>query len=152
MSNGPNRGQLERVVRQLGSLLEEVVIVGGQVAELLVTDPAATRVRPTDDVDVVVAATTRTAYNAVGERLRGLGFREDVRPGAPLCRWPAAGELVLDVMPISEEISGILEPMVSRGAGHRDAIPADDGSLDSDRGCPSIPGHKMGGIRWPWSW
>lgn len=45
-------------------LLGELVFVGGQVAELLVTDPAAVRVRPTDDVDVVVPVTTRTEYHA----------------------------------------------------------------------------------------
>jgi hypothetical protein len=43
------------------------VFVGGQVAELLVTDPAAVRVRPTDDVDVVVPITTRTSMRCVHE-------------------------------------------------------------------------------------
>jgi hypothetical protein len=37
----PNRAVLERIARRLGPLLDEVVFVGGQVAELLVTDSAA---------------------------------------------------------------------------------------------------------------
>lgn len=106
----PNRTQLESVARRMGPLLDEVVFVGGQVAELLVTDPAATRVRPTEDVDVVVGITTRTAYHAFGERLRGLGFREDTRPRAPLCRWRAADDLLLDVMPINGDVLGFTNP------------------------------------------
>ena len=50
----PNRAVLERIARRLGPLLDEVVFVGGQVAELLVTDRAAVRIRATDDVDIVV--------------------------------------------------------------------------------------------------
>ena len=34
------------------------MFVGGQVAELLVTDASVVRMRPTDDVDVVVPVTT----------------------------------------------------------------------------------------------
>jgi hypothetical protein len=58
----PNRPALVRIARALGPLRGEVVLVGGQVAELLVTDPAAVRVRPTDDVDVIceVATARRT--------------------------------------------------------------------------------------------
>jgi hypothetical protein len=55
----PNRALLERVARRAAPLLDEIAFVGGHVAELLVTDPAAARIRATDDVDVVVAATSR---------------------------------------------------------------------------------------------
>lgn len=41
--NSPNRDALLRVARGLGALLDELVFVGGQVAELLITDPGATR-------------------------------------------------------------------------------------------------------------
>ncbi len=51
------------------------------------TDPAAPRPRFTEDVDVVVEVTTHSAWSGLGERLRALGFREDQREGAPLCRW-----------------------------------------------------------------
>lgn len=52
----PNRETLVQVANLLRPLLSEVVFVGGQVAELLVTDPAATGIRATDDVDVIVSA------------------------------------------------------------------------------------------------
>ena len=102
MSRGasPNRAVLEPIARRLGPLLDEVVFVGGQVAELLVTDRAAVRIRATDDVDIVVPVLTRTAYHRFGSRLRALGFREDTSPGAPMCRWcdPEGG--LLDAMPV----------------------------------------------------
>ena len=41
----------------------------------------------------------------VGERLRALGFREDRREGAPLCRW-LIEDLVVDVMPALERVLG----------------------------------------------
>jgi hypothetical protein len=82
------------------------VFVGGQVAELLVTDPAAVRVRPTDDVDVVVPITTRTAYHAMQQRLMALGFTPDHREGAPVCRMRTADDLLLNVMPLDDAILG----------------------------------------------
>jgi len=106
----PNRDQLVRVAGRLGPLLGEVVFVGGQVAELLVTNTAAVRIRPTDDVDVIVQVATRTEYHRLGERLRALGFREDSSPGAPLCRWRDPDELPLDVMPLDEAIRGFTNP------------------------------------------
>ncbi len=102
----PNRDRLLRTARLLRPLLGELVFVGGQVAELLVTDPAAVRVRPTDDVDVVVPVTTRTAYHALQMRLMALGFTPDTRAGAPVCRMRTADDLLLDVMPLDDAILG----------------------------------------------
>jgi hypothetical protein len=101
-------------------LLGERVFVGGQVAELLVTDPAAIRIRPTNDVDVVTMAATRTQYAALGERLRTLGFGEDTTPHAPLCRWRSSDGVVLDVMPMNESILGFSNAWY--GAADRDAM------------------------------
>jgi predicted nucleotidyltransferase len=102
----PNRAALEAVAIVLGSLREELVFVGGQVAELLITDPVAIRIRPTDDVDVLVSAATRMSYHQFGEKLRSRYFREDTRESAPLCRWRHGAELVLDVMPLNEGVLG----------------------------------------------
>lgn len=102
----PNRSMLERAAERLQPVLGELVFVGGQVAELLVTDPAATRVRPTDDVDVIVQATTRGQYHRWEERLRTLGFSPDVRDGAPICRHSTTDGVVLDLMPTGEAILG----------------------------------------------
>jgi hypothetical protein len=84
--NSPNRDALVRVARALGPLTEELVFVGGQVGELLVTDSAAVRVRPTQDVDVICEVASRSEYYQLGERLRTRGFREDQTEGAPIDR------------------------------------------------------------------
>lgn len=105
-ARSPNRNALERVARRLAPLLGELVFVGGHVAELLVTDDAAVRVRQTDDVDVIAHVTTRRAYHALGVRLEALGFRVDSRPNAPICRWRDPDDLALDVMPQDPAILG----------------------------------------------
>lgn len=102
---GPNRDALIRVARALGPLCGDLVFAGGQVAELLVTDPGSVRVRPTDDVDVICEAGTLSAYDRLSSQLRARGFFEDRSPGAPICRW-RVGTDVLDVMPASGEVLG----------------------------------------------
>lgn len=95
----PNVLLLEAVAAHLGEeLLPEVVFVGGAVAGLLITDPAAPAIRPTEDVDLLVEALTLADYHRVGERLTAQGFRNDRRSGAPICRW-LIGDVVVDVMP-----------------------------------------------------
>jgi predicted nucleotidyltransferase len=93
------------VARRLGSLRERVVFVGGMVRGLLITDAAASPFRPTDDVDLIVGVASLVAYNALSNELRGLGFREDTEPGAPLCRWIVEG-IHVDVMPDDGRILG----------------------------------------------
>lgn len=88
----PNRAMLVAVAPRLDPLLDDLVFVGGQVAELLITDPAGVRIRGTDDVDVIVKATTRTQYETFSEKLRALGPRLDTSEGAPVCRWQDVSE------------------------------------------------------------
>lgn len=106
----PNRSLLVGVARELGPLLPEVVFVGGQVTELLITAPAGTRVRPTTDVDVVVEASTRLDYRQIEERLQARGFRNDVTEGAPICRWSTPGGYTIDVMPTEARVLGFTNP------------------------------------------
>lgn len=102
-----NRGVLVAVAQQIEPLLDEVVFVGGQVAALLVTNPAATRVRPTTDVDIVIETSTRVKYHEVEARLLGLGLRHDTEEGAPICRWVTPqGGYRLDVMPTQGDVLG----------------------------------------------
>ena len=79
----PNRDRLLRTARLLRPLLGELVFVGGQVAELLVTDAAAVRVRPTDDVDVVVPVTTRTGIPRPAAATHGVGIHAGPSRRAP---------------------------------------------------------------------
>jgi hypothetical protein len=96
---------LKRIANRLGPLLGEVVFVGGCTTELFITDEAAAEVRPTFDVDVIAEITSYAGYAKFSERLRALGFREDISRGAPVCRW-LIEEMKLDVMPIEERILG----------------------------------------------
>jgi hypothetical protein len=87
---------LEEAAAKLKHLLAEVVFVGGSTLDLIVTDPGAAPIRSTYDVDVIVAA-DYADYSAFCDRLRDVGFENDTRPGAPLCRFLNGG-LMLDVM------------------------------------------------------
>jgi hypothetical protein len=100
----PNRDALLDVARALGPMLPDVVFVGGQVAELLITAPGATRVRPTDDVDIVVSAATKVEYRKVEEQLTELGLTVD--PEGPICRWKTRSGTKVDVMPVDESVLG----------------------------------------------
>ncbi len=102
----PNLALLENVAEQLGvDLCQQLVFVGGAVVGLLVTDPATTPIRPTQDVDVVCSVTALSDYYRMGEQLRQRGWREDDRSGAPVCRW-RAGALAVDVMPTHPDVLG----------------------------------------------
>ena len=73
----PNLELLIRVARLVRPLLDELVFVGGCTTALLITDPAASAVRSTYDVDAIVEITSYAEYAAFSERLRQLGFTED---------------------------------------------------------------------------
>lgn len=93
------------MVRLLAPVLDELIFVGGCTTGLFITDPAASGIRPTRDVDAIVDVGSYAKYTALGERLRALGLAEDTTPGAPLCRWRRY-DLIVDVMPVHEDILG----------------------------------------------
>jgi hypothetical protein len=101
----PNLDQLIAAADALRLLLPELVFVGGCVTGLLITDEAAGEPRGTIDVDAIAEITSYAQYTEFGDRLRGLGFGEDTREGAPVCRW-VRGEMILDVMPLDEKVLG----------------------------------------------
>jgi hypothetical protein len=105
-TQSPNRAVLKAVAEEIESLLAEVVFVGGQVAELLISDPAAVRVRPTIDVAVIVFAASKVEYRTIERRLASLGLRNDQSEGAPICRWLTPQDHKLDVMPVDEPVLG----------------------------------------------
>jgi hypothetical protein len=94
---------IELVARRLSSLNTSVVFTGGAIVGLLLTDPAAPDVRPTDDVDVIVGITTYVAYASLASDLRMLGFEHDL--DGPNCRFIVDG-LTVDIMPIDGDILG----------------------------------------------
>jgi hypothetical protein len=100
-----NRQLLLSAARLLRPLLEELVFVGGCATGLLITDEAVPSVRATIDVDAIAGITSYSEYVQFAERLRAVGFAEDSREGAPLCRWINGG-VILDVMPLDQKILG----------------------------------------------
>ncbi len=101
----PNLPLLDSVAQALGTLRERFVFIGGCAAGLLVTDRAATPVRATRDVDVVVEVASLAEYHTLERQLEQAGFKHDRRPEAPVCRWIVAG-CMLDVMPTDESVLG----------------------------------------------
>jgi hypothetical protein len=101
--NNPNLQMLETAVHRLGALVDEFVFLGGCATGLLIMDPAAPPIRETIDVDVIVQVLSRAEYYALAERMRDLGFKEDTRDDAPICRW-TDGQVILDVMPTDPAI------------------------------------------------
>jgi hypothetical protein len=105
MQTNPTIQILEAAAERLITLTEEIVFVGGCATGLLLTDPAASPVRPTIDVDVLVEVATLVEYHWLSEKLRQLGFDEDKSEDAPICRWKTSG-VILDVMPTDPKILG----------------------------------------------
>lgn len=88
---------------KLGELRHEVVFLGGAVVGLLITEQGGVPLRTTKDVDVVVQVGTRVDYYQIDERLRTLGFRNDMN--GPVCRYLHGG-VVVDVMPTDPDVLG----------------------------------------------
>ncbi len=105
MELDPNLDQLEDVAEALGPLMDELCLVGGCAAGLLISDPGASPIRPTEDVDLIVEAVQYATYQRFCGRLADRGFSQHPASGDPICRW-RRGELVVDIMPLDETILG----------------------------------------------
>ncbi|WP_038246951.1 hypothetical protein [Ghiorsea bivora] len=103
--NHPNIAMLKQVATGLGSLVDDVVFLGGCTTGLLITDPASPTIRETDDVDMIVEISTHHAYHDFTKQLKTKGFKEDTSEHAPICRL-LYGLLKIDVMPTHEDILG----------------------------------------------
>ncbi len=104
-SANPNLERLADAARKLTPLLDQIAFVGGCVTGLLLTDPAAAPVRPTLDVDAIIAIASYAELTQLETHLRALGFRHSLEEGAPICRW-LNGDLILDLMPTDPSILG----------------------------------------------
>jgi hypothetical protein len=103
--DNPNLELLEAAVGLLGLLAEEVVFMGGCATGLLLSDPAASPLRVTRDVDIMVEVASLRHYHKFNDKLRKQGFVEDQSPEAPICRWQS-GKAILDVMPTNPALLG----------------------------------------------
>jgi predicted nucleotidyltransferase len=101
----PNLPILMLIAKSLGGLCDSLVFVGGCATGLLQTTPRAQAIRATQDVDVVVHAVSTADYHAMEKAVEARGFKHDLSPEAPICRWVLQG-VALDLMPSQPGILG----------------------------------------------
>lgn len=101
----PNLTILIPIAQALGDLCESLVFVGGCATGLLLTAQRAQAIRATQDVDVVVHALSMVDYHAMERAIESRGFKHDLSPEAPICRWVWNG-IALDLMPTEPGILG----------------------------------------------
>jgi hypothetical protein len=100
-----NSELLARIVRLLEPVLDDLVLAGGCVSSLMITDKAAGGIRPTKDVDAIADVSSLAMYAALAKRLRAIGLTEETAPGAPASRWRHDTALV-DIMPTDRSVLG----------------------------------------------
>ncbi|MBQ3809649.1 MAG: hypothetical protein II839_02380 [Kiritimatiellae bacterium] len=97
--------QIARLDVALRPFPVDYAFIGGGVLSLLVTDPSASAVRVTMDVDVLTDTHTRRDYQRLERPLAERGFHHDMTSGAPICRWRYEG-IVVDILPIHRSVLG----------------------------------------------
>jgi predicted nucleotidyltransferase len=89
------------IAKELETILDELILVGGCTIGLLITESGHPQIRTTDDVDLITEVTTLSNYYILQGKLRELGFIE----GDIICRWVKNGFRV-DIIPPDETILG----------------------------------------------
>lgn len=106
MKLSKNEEMILKVAKELpATLLKQVVFVGGSIVSLLITDEAASDVRVTQDVDMVVDVAGRIEFYRLENQLREAGFEQVIEEDAPICRW-RINTIKVDIMPCDQDILG----------------------------------------------
>jgi len=113
-----NINMLQTVASGLGDLRDEMVFVGGAVAELYADDPASSDIRPTQDVDCTIELSSYKEHTELEKELRKKGFANDTSHGAPICRW-IYQDIKVDVMPADENVLGFNNQWYPGGVGNK---------------------------------
>ena len=100
-----NIDMLQIVANGLQEIKNDLVFVGGAVAELYANDPASSDIRPTTDIDCLIELSSRKEYLKLEEKLRAKGFTNDTSRGASICSW-IFRNIKVDIMPTDEKILG----------------------------------------------
>jgi predicted nucleotidyltransferase len=111
----------------LEELNDEIVFVGGAVAELYADDPASSDIRPTQDVDCTIELSSYKEHTEFEKVLRTKGFANDTSQGAPICRW-IYHDVKVDVMPTDENILGFNNQWYQGGIENRISKTLPDGT------------------------
>jgi len=94
------------LARELGTLANEVVFIGGAIAPLLHTDSLLPHPRPTKDVDGVIASHNYSSSARLHGALRQRGFRHDLSDTAHVHRWVAPNGELFDLIPSGGHAGG----------------------------------------------
>ena len=85
ITGDPNVAIVEVVAEVLSPLCEQVVLVGGCAASLLIDAPSAPPPRVTTDVDLIAEVTSLSDCYALEQRFAQQGLARDLTPDAPIC-------------------------------------------------------------------
>ena len=113
-----NIEMLQIVAKGLNSLKDDMVFVGGAVAELYADNPASSDIRPTMDIDCVIELSSRKDHAKLENELRQREFINDTSKGAPICRWVYKG-IKVDVMPTDSNVLGFTNKWYTEGIENR---------------------------------
>ncbi len=119
---------IQIVSKGLEDLLDEVVFIGGAVAELYATRAGSGDIRVTLDVDCVIEISSLKEYHALERIIESKGFQHDNSPGAPICRWNYKG-IAIDIMPTHEEVLGFSNSWYIQGIKHKVSFELPDGTI-----------------------
>lgn len=122
-----NISMLQTVANGLGDLKEDMVFVGGAVAELYASNPDLSDIRPTLDVDCVIELRSKTAHAKLEGDLRALGFANDTSKGAPICRW-VYQDILVDIMPSDSDVLGFTNMWYEEGIENKISKTLPDGT------------------------
>ena len=101
----PNLDLLITMAQAMGPLCEQVVFVGGCATGLLIDNADLMDVRPTEDVDAIVAVASLAAYPRLAEQLMQRGFKQTMADNTPPFRW-YWNRMQLDLVPLDEKVLG----------------------------------------------
>lgn len=119
--------RIKAINEVLIGLKQEFVFVGGATVSLYNSNPEiVSGIRPTDDVDVIIELASYGGYAEIDEKLRALGFKNDIASGV-ICRYHIQG-IIVDVMPTDPKVIGFSNRWYPEGFAN-----AIDFKLDGDR-------------------
>lgn len=122
-----NIEMLQTLADGLKELKENIVFVGGAIAELYADDPASSDIRPTQDVDCTIELSSYKEHTELEEDLRNKGFANDTSQDAPICRW-IYQDIKVDVMPTDEKVLGFNNQWYPGGVGNKISKTLPDGT------------------------
>ena len=146
IAGDPNVANVELVAAALGELCDELVLVGGCAASLLIDAPTAPPPRVTTDVDLIAAAAALREYHMLERRFSQRGLTRDMSPDAPICRW-RAGAVAVDLMPTDEGVLGFSNRWYAEAACTADRVRLPSGRLINLISAPAFLGTKFEAFR-----